>query len=467
MNDLFARVRPLVGDALDSCRVAVVGSTAATVLVEYLVACGVRHWWVVAGNPWIEILATKLKERYGPALDFRWRSVDRLDELAGVDLVLAVDAGEMACHLADTLPRLAIRTPAGSQPSRAVLALPGEALHTRDTSGEPTSGEWEWFTAAPLMAMWARALLLRGTAFRMRAWEDGLTRGIRSYVVGSAHDPTTSVWRVQGVGEEREEAIYRTPTLRQGTLLIAGLGSLGSVAAVQLAPWVKRLVLVDPDRVELANLVRQAYMHEQLGDDKATALARTLRSAHPGLACEPLVAALTHEEQVADLIRGHDVTAALVTTGTHADFAVARALRAKGIAHVVGRCYARARFWEGIVVDGAEGPSYEHVRREVAAGPAAAPTPEEIAAYGAVGELAGEPATAMETGWAALWLARLTSQMMAPANLREGWMLMRLAVGATCFVGGVDVEQRDEGPAYGIHVPGQVHAWSIEEIGTS
>jgi hypothetical protein len=167
---------------------------------------------------------------------------------------------------------------------------------------------------------------------------------------------------------------------------------------------------------------------------------------------------------VVDLIREHEVTAALVTTGTHADFALARALRAQGVPHVAGRCYARARFWEGIVVDGTAGASYEQVRRGVAAGPVAAPTPEELAAYGATGELAGEPATAMETGWAALWLARLTAQMMAPANLREGWLLARLAAGATCFVGGVDVEQGKEGPAYGIRVPGQVHAWSIDEI---
>jgi molybdopterin/thiamine biosynthesis adenylyltransferase len=249
--------------------------------------------------------------------------------------------------------------------------------------------------------------------------------------------------------------------------LIAGLGSLGSVAAVQLAPWVSRLVLVDPDRVELANLVRQTYTQRQVDEYKAAALALALSAAHPGLECEAVITSLTQEEQVVDLIRMHDVTAALVTTGGHADFAIARALRSQAIPHVIGRCYSRGRFWEGVVVDGAAGPSYEQVRREAAAGPVAAPTPEEIASYGAVGELAGEPATAMETGWAALWLARLTMQMMAPANRREGWLLARLAAGATCFIGGVDVEHGDEGPAYGIRVPGQVHAWSIGEIGNS
>ena len=56
--------------------------------------------------------------------------------------------------------------------------------------------------------------------------------------------------------------------------------------------------------------------------------------------------------------------------------------------------------------EGGGGSSYEEVRQRVVAGPAPEPTPEEVAAYGAVGELAAEPATAMECGWAATWLAR-------------------------------------------------------------
>jgi molybdopterin/thiamine biosynthesis adenylyltransferase len=198
------------------------------------------------------------------------------------------------------------------------------------------------------------------------------------------------------------------------------------------------LVLVDPDRVERVNLVRQAYSHHQLGQSKAVALAQALEAAYPGLTCEPVVASLCNESDVAELIRKHGVTAALIATGTHADFAIARGLRAEAIPHVVGRCYTRGRFWEGIVVDGAAGPSYEQVRRAAVAGPPAAPTPEEIASYGAVGELAGEPATAMETEWAALWLARLMAQMMAPAGLRERWLLHYGAGAGSWRVGGGD-----------------------------
>jgi hypothetical protein len=58
-------------------------------------------------------------------------------------------------------------------------------------------------------------------------------------------------------------------------------------------------------------------------------------------------------------------------------------------------------------------------------------------------------------------------------TLREGWLLTRLAAGATCFIGGIVAEENTEndtekavaGPAYGVAVPGEIHAWSAAEIG--
>jgi molybdopterin/thiamine biosynthesis adenylyltransferase len=466
MNDLFARVRPLVGAALDSCQVAVVGSCAASSLVEYLVACGVRRWLFMAGNEWSAALATRIGDHYGSRLDITWVSVTSLSDMAEADLLLAVDATDLVSHAPLTLPRLAVCTSAGGQSILAMLAMPGEPLYLPEPPDGHFLGRWNWLTAAPLVALWARALLLRGTAYRMAAWEDAWQRGMRAYAIGANDDPTAALWQAHMATREEESPTYRTPLTRQGTLLIAGLGSLGSVAAQQLVLGVARLVVIDPDPVEIENLVRQAYSWRQLGQPKALALAEALHEAHSELEVEPVMVSLTDEGQVADLIQAYGVTAALVTTGTQADFAIARGLRTAGIPHVVGRCYARGRFWEGIVVAGGAGPSYEQVRRAVTAGPPAAPTPEEIASYGAVGDLAGEPAMAMETGWAAIWLARLTAQIMAPANLREGWMLARLAAGATCFVGGVVVEQGTHGPAYAIRVPGQVHAWSVAQIGS-
>ena len=487
MSDLFARVRPMIGEALEPCAIFVAGAPAAGLLVDYLAACGVRRWVAMTDDGWMDAQVERVRERFGVAFDITVKRAESVTEIGRADLALVVDDAVLARALPITLVRMAIFTPVDSQPCRVVLALPGEQFALPDLSmkktirhqpsSEPPRGfpasrkvfaphdadgeNWDWQTAAPLVALAARSLLLRGTPFAMATWEEAWARGVRAYCVGGADEPTRAVWGL----EEAGQVGYRTPPARRGTLLIVGLGSLGSVAAHALAPWVERLVLVDPDVVETANLVRQGYLHSQLGEAKAVALAAALQTAHPGVVCLPIVAALTDERQVDALIRNNGVSVALVTTGTHADFAIGRALRAAMIPHVVGRCYGRARFWEGIVVDGGAGASHEQVRRQVAAGPTPAPTPEEISAYGAVGELVGEPATAMECGWAAMWLARLTAQLLTPPTLREGWLLARLAAGATCFVGGLVVEQAvGEGVAYGVSVPGEVHAWSIAEI---
>jgi hypothetical protein len=154
----------------------------------------------------------------------------------------------------------------------------------------------------------------------------------------------------------------------------------------------------------------------------------------------------------------------LVATGTGADFAIARALHALDVPHVIGRCYPRARYWEAILVDGRRGPALDQVRGHLRAGPAPAPTPEQIAAYSDAGALEAEPATLIESGWAAAWLARLAAQLLAPAGLRERWLLELFAAGQTCLIGGVGVERTPDGPAYAIAQPGEIRAWGRASI---
>ncbi len=473
LSDILARVRPLVGDVLQQRTVALLGAPAALV-VEYLAACGVQRWVIAAGNAWMDAVVARLRARFGAS----WPIVVTVvpsPAAIDADLVVIVDDGALARRLPATYPRLAIFTPQSGQACRAYVAWAGERFDAEVCPGLTTVASertdvvgagWDWACAAPLVALWARAILLQETAYAMSSWDAARVQRHRAYTIGSAHDPTRARWDTE-VGAAAQAPSYRAPVRPRGTLLIAGVGSLGSVAACALAPHVARLVLVDPDRVEPPNLARQAFTRCQVGMAKADALAQTLGDQ---VAVIPVVDALHDERQVGALLRTYEATAVLVTTGTQADFAIARAAQAAGIAHVVGRCYARARYWEGVVVDAAHGdgyatPVYAEVRRQVALGPIPMPTPEEMAAYGAPDALVAEPATGMETGWAAQWLARLTAQMMLPATLREGWLLARLAAGATCFVGGLVVEQVGAERAYGVHVPGEVHAWSGAEIG--
>lgn len=72
--------------------------------------------------------------------------------------------------------------------------------------------------------------------------------------------------------------------LQKATVGIAGCGGLGSNAAVALArAGVGRLILADPDRVELSNLNRQHYFQNDVGKVKVEALAGHLRAVNPDI----------------------------------------------------------------------------------------------------------------------------------------------------------------------------------------
>jgi hypothetical protein len=257
--------------------------------------------------------------------------------------------------------------------------------------------------------------------------------------------------------------IFCTPPGPRGALLLAGLGSLGSIAAMHLARRADTIVIADPECVDVYNPARQAYPLAAIGQPKAQALRDGLLAVGAARVVS-IDERLTDERMVAALIERYAITTALVATGTSDDFAIARALRACGVPHVVGRCYPRARYWEAIVVDGHRGPGLEDIRGHLRTGPTPAPTPEQIAVYSDAGALEAEPATLVESGWAAAWMARLAAQLLAPIGLRERWLLELLATGQTCLIGGVGVERTPGGPAYAVAQPGEIHAWERDSI---
>ena len=83
--------------------------------------------------------------------------------------------------------------------------------------------------------------------------------------------------------------------LKAASVLLVGLGGLGSPAALYLAAaGVGRLGLLDHDKVELSNLQRQVlYGMADLGRPKAAAAADRLRAQNPGVALEALETRLT------------------------------------------------------------------------------------------------------------------------------------------------------------------------------
>lgn len=70
--------------------------------------------------------------------------------------------------------------------------------------------------------------------------------------------------------------------IKRYTIGIAGLGGLGSNAAVSLArTGIGKLILVDYDKVEKSNLNRQYYFLDQIGKNKTTAITENIKKITP------------------------------------------------------------------------------------------------------------------------------------------------------------------------------------------
>lgn len=112
--------------------------------------------------------------------------------------------------------------------------------------------------------------------------------------------------------------------LRDSLILIAGLGSVGGpIALALLKAGAENLILADPDNVEISNLSRQPYFHDQIGQNKAFALSANLLRINPfakihtipqGITNENLVPLVSQANMVIDAI---DLQALDIVYGTH------------------------------------------------------------------------------------------------------------------------------------------------------
>ena len=454
MNDHFARVTPIVGTTLATKHVGVIGMPTAAPLVEYLAASGICHWWLDGPTTAQQALADQLHARHGTALNAQlepWQlqaPIDVLVVVGPIDYsfpgVPQVHIQPPTAHTACTVTVIQAEQP-NTAPQPILLNQPVDQLR--------------WLRAAPLAAAIIRTVLLQHSAYTRADFAHLWANGQPTLIFEHPHYPGR-VWSDPGQVPPVTTAAYTPPAAPRGTLLVAGLGSLGSEAVMQLAPYVKRLIIADPDTVEASNPVRQAFPLAAIGSNKATALAAQLQH-HSHLEAIALPYALD-ATTTRHVLHEWSLDAALVVTGSDADFDIARELYNANVPHLVGRCYPRARYWEAMLIAG--GPAFEALRGHLRLGPVPAPTPEQHAAYSAAGALEAEPATLIESGWAANWMSSLVRELSLPAGLRSRYILEWLHSEHVCILGGLYVEATAYGVAYNIAQPGEVHAWPTDKI---
>ena len=144
--------------------------------------------------------------------------------------------------------------------------------------------------------------------------------------------------------------------LKEASVLVVGLGGLGSPVATYLAAaGVGHLRLADPDRVALSNLHRQIlFTTDDLGRPKHEVARERLRRVNPDVTVDALGDRLEHDNADA-LLRGVDV----VADGTDT-FATRYLVNDKAVSAGVLNAFASIRQFDGqaSVFGAPDGPCY-------------------------------------------------------------------------------------------------------------
>lgn len=241
----------------------------------------------------------------------------------------------------------------------------------------------------------------------------------------SGEDPEAAARALGGALHARGAGLL-VASLRERTVLVAGLGSVGSYVAEQLArSGVGGLALLDPDVVEPANLARTTYAVEDVARPKPDALARRL------LAVAPALRVTLHRSAVEDLppaeldalVRGADLVVA-ATDGTAAQRALDRFAYARGRPALFVGLYAGAEGGEVIVTVPERTPCYLCATRARHAVERTAGAVERRTDYG-TGRLAGEAALGADIQHVSSAAVKLSLSLLQP-----GARLGALAEGA-------------------------------------
>ncbi|MBI4850984.1 MAG: ThiF family adenylyltransferase [Acidobacteria bacterium] len=487
--ELFSRIMPIVGDGLINKQVAIVGDwqDSLSILLEYLVCSAITQfsYFPLSQNSqplFLESIGI-ISKRLG--LEKQTQAITSQENIKNLDLIIGTGS-----YQAYELTKKLVKE-SGKEGIFYFLMTNGSGLIAFLSKGSiidlpkglfslENSKVFNELHLVNVVANYAKGLLLKGTS-HARLDIEKVVEANELLIVGHRSWP----WLVKPMKLEellgftssfsttQEAKKTITPTLEGKTCLIVGLGSLGSVIAKTLAQLGANLVLIDGEGIDLANPIRQIYSVDQIGQTKASACAtcvkesfRKEKNISQEIFSYQLAISLEDESvlELESLLTEHKVDIAIVATGTGNDRVISQALVGKEVPHIVVSCYARARFFEAIVVDSRGGPCFGCVRGHLYLGEMPSLTPEQKARYiSSEHDLKAEPATRIETGRAADLASHLAYGLL---NLDENlWLKRALSDEQTFFLGGNASEMQFNGNwAYTIEFPGEVKLFGLQDI---
>ena len=212
----------------------------------------------------------------------------------------------------------------------------------------------------------------------------------------------------------RLEDVVDVEALRERHVLVVGVGSGGSTVALELAKaGVGRLTLVDPDRLEEANVVRHECDDRSLGRNKAEAVRELVHHRNPDARVEAIPLDVFAVEGLAGLVAGADLVA-VCTDVEPPKHLLNRTALAAGVPAAYAGVYARGVGGEVIAcAAGPVDPCYACVVSALK--DSASPAAEEDLDYGAIGPdgtIHGAPGLGLDVRLVALLHARVCLRLL-------------------------------------------------------
>ena len=165
---------------------------------------------------------------------------------------------------------------------------------------------------------------------------------------------------------KRIDGLIDTDALADRHVTIVGLGTVGSTVAVELAKsGVGNFTLIDPDRLEIHNIVRHECGVDDLGRSKPDAVADRIRETNPLASVETVTVDVTERPgQLAERVADADLVAVCTDTDP-SKLVVNRECLAADVPAVYGGVYAGAMGGDVIRVVPGETPCYDCVLGDI------------------------------------------------------------------------------------------------------